>query len=262
MVTKMNWSDLKMLLDEKTAFYNRPAFIETDPISVPHRYARKEDREIAGFLVATISWGNRISILKNGHKLMQLMDDQPYLFIRDSGDRDLKQFKSFVHRTFNESDILFFIETLRDIYVNHDGLEAAFADGFKGGESTIYPAIIHFRKQFLSLPHLKRTEKHIADPSMGSTAKRINMFLRWMVRQDNKGVDFGIWNRILPSQLCCPLDVHSGRTARELGLLSRKQNDWKSVIELTERLKEFDPEDPVKYDFALFGMGIDKSSLK
>lgn len=254
----MGTSDIKGLLDEKADFYNRPAFIENDPISVPHRYARKEDREIAGFLVATISWGNRISILKNGHRLMQLMDDQPYLFIKDSGNRDLRQFSHFVHRTFNESDVLFFVEALRNIYINHDGLESAFADGLKGREPNIYPAIMHFRYQFLSVPHLKRSEKHIADPSAGSTAKRINMFLRWMVRQDNKGVDFGIWQRILPEQLCCPLDVHSGRTARNLGILSRKQNDWKAVIELTDKLRQFDPDDPVKYDFALFGIGAIK----
>jgi uncharacterized protein (TIGR02757 family) len=254
----MEYSSLRLLLEEKVAFYNRPSFIDNDPISVPHRYARKEDIEISGFLAATISWGNRISILKNGHRLMQLMDDQPYLFIREAGERDLRHFKNFVHRTFNESDCLFFIEALRNIYQNHDGLQAAFADGFTGGEKDIFKAIMHFRKIFLSTAHLKRSEKHIADPSCGSTAKRINMFLRWMVRQDNKGVDFGIWSRILPSQLCCPLDVHSGRTARTLGILSRKQNDWKAVIDLTEALRSFDPEDPVKYDFALFGMGVNE----
>lgn len=255
---EMEHSSLKSMLEEKVAFYNRPSFIENDPISVPHRYARKEDIEISGFLSATISWGNRVSILKNGHRLMQLMDDQPFLFIKDAGERDLKQFRNFVHRTYNESDCLFFIEALRNIYLNHDGLEAAFADGLKGGEKDVFQAIMHFRKLFLTVPHLKRSEKHIADPSCGSTAKRINMFLRWMVRTDNNGVDFGIWHRILPSQLCCPLDVHSGRTARHLGLLTRKQNDWKAVIELTEMLRKFDPEDPVKYDFALFGMGVNE----
>lgn len=250
---------LKDYLDEKAEFYNRPVFIESDPISIPHRYARKEDREIAGFLAATISWGNRVSILKNALRLMQLMDDQPFLFIRDAGEKDLSRFRSFVHRTFNETDILYFIEALRVIYQQHGGLEAAFADGFKVREPNVLPAIMHFRDLFVSVPHLKRSEKHIADPSSGSTCKRINMFLRWMVRQDNKGVDFGIWHRILPSQLCCPLDVHSGRTARSLQLLTRKQNDWKAVLELTETLKHFDPEDPVRYDFALFGIGTDKA---
>ncbi len=248
--------DLKSYLDEKVAFYNRPDFIESDPISIPHRYARKEDIEIAGFLAATISWGNRTSILNNSRKLMLLMDDQPFHFIRDASDRDMKQFRNFVHRTFNESDLIFFIESLRNIYRNLGGLESAFADGLRGGEKDVFNAILHFRSLFLSIMHLQRSEKHIADPSRGSTAKRINMFLRWMVRQDNNGVDFGIWQRILPSQLCCPLDVHSGRMARELGLLNRTQNDWRAVLELTERLKEFDPEDPIKYDFALFGTGV------
>lgn len=254
----MEHTSLKSLLDEKVTFYNRPSFIDNDPVSVPHRYARKEDIEISGFLAATISWGNRVSILKNGHRLMQLMDDQPFLFIKEAGERDLRHFRNFVHRTFNESDCLFFIEALRNIYQNHDGLQAAFADGFTGGEKDVYKAIMHFRGLFLSTPHLKRSEKHIADPSCGSTAKRINMFLRWMVRSDKNGVDFGIWSRILPSQLCCPLDVHSGRTARHLGLLERKQNDWKAVMELTHTLRSFDSEDPVKYDFALFGMGVNE----
>lgn len=252
----MTSSDLKAFLDEKVDYYNRPGFIELDPISIPHRYARKEDIEIAGFLSAMISWGNRTSILNNGRRLMLLMDDQPFHFIKDAGERDLRQFKNFVHRTFNESDLLFFIESLRNIYRYHGGLESAFADGFRGGEKDVYNAIMHFRIVFLSIMHLPRSEKHIANPSAGSTAKRINMFLRWMVRQDGNGVDFGIWQRILPSQLCCPLDVHSGRVARGLGLLTRSQNDWKSVTELTEKLREFDAEDPVKYDFALFGLGV------
>lgn len=253
----MKSSDLKSFLEEKYEYFNRPDFIESDPISIPHRYARKEDREIAGFLAATIAWGNRKSILNNALKLMKLMDDQPYLFIKDADNKDLHQFKNFVHRTFNESDCLFFIEALRNIYKNFDGLESAFADGIKAGSSDIFPAIMYFRDIFLSTPHMQRSEKHIANPAKGSTAKRLNMFLRWMVRSDDKGVDFGIWNRILPSMLCCPLDVHSGRTARRLGLLGRKQNDWQAVIELTKALKEFDPEDPVKYDFALFGLGVE-----
>ncbi|HLN53445.1 MAG TPA: TIGR02757 family protein [Lentimicrobium sp.] len=252
----MNPSDLKFFLDEKADYYNRPDFIESDPISIPHRYARKEDIEISGFLSAMISWGNRTNIINNGRRLMLLLDDQPYLFIRDAGERDLRHFKSFVHRTFNESDLLFFIESLRNIYKNYGGLESSFADGLKGGEKDILNAILNFRAVFLSVMHLPRSEKHIANPAAGSTAKRINMFLRWMVRQDDRGVDFGIWQRILPSQLCCPLDVHSGRIARQLGLLQRSQNDWKSVIELTENLRKFDPEDPVKYDFALFGLGV------
>lgn len=255
----MKSSDVKAFLDEKYEYFNRPDFIESDPISIPHRYARKEDREIAGFLTATISWGNRKSILNNALKLMKLMDDQPYQFVRDAGDRDMSHFKNFVHRTFNESDVLFFIESLRKIYLNYGGLESAFADALKGGETDVFNAITHFREIFMSVSHLPRSEKHIANPAKGSTAKRINMFLRWMVRKDEKGVDFGIWNRILPSLLCCPLDVHSGRTARKLGILTRKQNDWQAVMELTTVLKSFDPEDPIKYDFALFGMGVENT---
>lgn len=257
----MNLTITKNLLDELSTFYNRPEFIEHDPISLPHRYARKEDIEIAGFLSATISWGNRTTILKNGIRLMNLMNDQPFHFIKDAGKNDLSHFKNFVHRTFNESDILFFIESLQNIYRNYSGLEAAFTEGFSENEKDVYLAILNFRKVFLSLPHLTRTEKHIANPSKGSTAKRINMFLRWMVRKDNCGVDFGIWNTISPSQLCCPLDVHSARSARKLGLLLRTQNDWKAVIELTDNLRIFDCKDPVKYDFALFGAGIDKSNV-
>lgn len=253
----MKSSDVKAFLDEKYEYFNRPDFIESDPISIPHRYARKEDREIAGFLAATISWGNRKSILNNALKLMKLMDDQPYLFIMDSNDRDMSNFRNYVHRTFNESDVLFFIESLRNIYQNYGGLESAFADALKGGETDVFTAIMHFREAFLSVPHLPRSEKHVANPAKGSTAKRINMFLRWMVRKDDRGVDFGIWNRILPSLLCCPLDVHSGRTARSLGILTRMQNDWQAVIELTKVLKSYDHEDPIKYDFALFGIGVE-----
>ncbi|MGE5382401.1 MAG: TIGR02757 family protein [Omnitrophica WOR_2 bacterium] len=257
----MNLSSTKVMLDELTMFYNRTEFIEHDPISLPHRYTRKEDIEISGFLSATISWGNRTTILKNGIRLMNLMDDQPFYFIKDAGNSDLRHFKDFVHRTFNESDILFFIESLQNIYRNYSGLEAVFAEGFSEDEKDVYSAILNFRRVFLSLPHLIRTEKHIANPSKGSTAKRINMFLRWMVRRDNCGVDFGLWNTISPSQLCCPLDVHSARSARKLGLLLRTQNDWKAVIELTDNLRIFDPKDPIKYDFALFGAGIDNSSF-
>ncbi len=252
----MNVTELRVFLDQKANIYNRPDFIESDPISIPHRYSRKEDIEISGFLSAIISWGNRTTILNNARRLMMLMDDQPYLFIRDAGERDLAMFRNFVHRTFNESDLLFFIDSLRNIYHTLGDLESAFADGLKGGEKDVFNAIMHFRSVFLSVMHLPRSEKHLANPSKGSTAKRINMFLRWMVREDNNGVDFGIWQRILPSQLCCPLDVHSGRVARELGLLTREQNDWKAVVELTENLRAFDPNDPVRYDFALFGSGV------
>ena len=236
--------------------YNRPEFIVLDPVSIPHRYTQKEDIEIAGFLSATIAWGNRVSILKNGLRLMEMMDDSPFQFVMGAGDKELRQLNRFVHRTFNDTDSLFFIESLRNIYLNHRGLEAAFADGLSEDDTHILPAIMHFRDLFLTVPHLDRSVKHIANPAKGSTAKRINMFLRWMVRKDDKGVDFGIWNTISPSQLCCPLDVHSGRSARQLSILQRKQNDWKAVMELTENLRQFDAKDPVKYDYALFGMGV------
>lgn len=252
----MKYNTLKAFLDEKVEFYNRPEFIISDPVSVPHRYTQKEDIEIAGFLSATIAWGNRVSILKNGLRLMQLMDDCPFQFVMGAGEKELSQLNSFVHRTFNDTDCLFFVEALRNVYLNHGGLEVAFSNGLTKSDKDILPAIMHFRTAFLSAPHPERSIKHIANPAAGSTAKRINMFLRWMVRKDDKGVDFGIWNSLSPSQLCCPLDVHSGRSARQLGLLSRKQNDWKAVVELTENLRQFDAEDPVKYDYALFGMGV------
>lgn len=254
----MTKAQLKELLDKKAAFYNCPGFIETDPISVPHRYTRKEDIEIAGFFSATIAWGNRLSILRNGHKLMQMMDDRPFEFVVSAGEDDLKPFRSFVHRTFNDTDTVFFIEALRNLYLHHGGLEGAFTDGISLNDDSVLPAIMHFRHLFLKSAHLQRSEKHIANPVRGSTAKRINMFLRWMVRKDEAGVDFGIWKGIRPSQLCCPLDVHSGRVARQWGLLTRKQNDWKAVMELTEVLRTFDPEDPIKYDFALFGSGVNE----
>jgi len=256
----VKYNTLKAFLDEKVEFYNRPEFIISDPLLVPHRYTQKEDIEIAGFLSATIAWGNRVSILKNGLRLMEMMDDSPYKFVLGAGEKELKTLNKFVHRTFNDTDCLFFVEALRNIYLNHGGLEASFSKGLtkSNKDKDVFPAIMHFRTTFLSAPHLERSVKHIANPAAGSTAKRINMFLRWMVRKDDKGVDFGIWNSISPSQLCCPLDVHSGRSARQLGLLSRKQNDWKAVMELTENLRQFDAEDPVKYDYALFGMGVNE----
>ena len=246
------------LLEEKAKFYNQPSFISSDPVSIPHQFSLKEDIEIAGFFAATIAWGNRTGILKNANRLIQLMDHQPYQFITQSGDDDKKRFSGFVHRTFNDADCLFFIEALSDIYRFHGGMEAAFANGLNEHSEDVFSAITHFREVFLTTPHLSRSEKHLANPAAGSSAKRINMFLRWMVRKDDCGVDFGLWNSMSPAQLLCPLDIHSGTVARKLGLLHRKQNDWKSVIELTETLREFDPSDPAKYDFALFGMGIDK----
>ena len=251
----MRKAELKRFLDEKAAYYNQPLFIESDPIQIPHQFSKKEDIEIAGFLVATIAWGNRKSIIKNGTRLMQLMGQAPYDFVTHfSEEKDAENLKTFVHRTFNGYDLIYFVKALQHIYKNHNGLEGVFSTFSE--EENLQPAIHHFKKVFFSLPHLKRTEKHVSDPLKNSAAKRINMFLRWMVRNDSTGVDFGIWKSLSASQLSCPLDVHSGRVARSLSLLKRKQNDAKAVQELDKSLRKLDAEDPVKYDFALFGLGV------
>jgi uncharacterized protein (TIGR02757 family) len=249
------YDELKDFLDQKVEQYNRPEFIDGDPISIPHQFKIKEDIEIAGFLTATLSWGNRKSIIQSASLWMQLMEQSPYHFIMESSDEDMKRFQRFVHRTFNGNDCTYFISALRNIYIHHGGLESVFNEMIIKG-FTLKESIIHFRKTFFEFPHLKHAEKHVADPSKNASAKRINMFLRWMVRNDKRGVDFGIWKIISPSVLFCPLDIHSGCVSRKLGLLSRKANDWKSVEELTIRLRTLDPDDPVKYDFALFGLGI------
>lgn len=245
--------DIKGFLDEMAARYDRPGFIDGDPISIPHLFDRKEDREIAGFLTATISWGQRRTIVENGMRLVQLMDFQPHDFVLQAGEAGIHRLHRFQHRTFNGSDCLYFMHSLRNIYRNHGGLEKAFGGC---GELPVKERIQRFRALFFEMPAPARVYKHVADPGAGSAAKRINMFLRWMVRKDGRGVDFGIWDSIPPAQLMCPLDVHSGRVARKLGLLCRQQNDWKAVEELTATLRSFDPDDPVKYDFALFGLGI------
>ena len=250
----MNTSELKEFLDEKVEFYNRPKFIESDPIQIPHLFTRKEDIEIAGFLVATIAWGNRKSIIKNGTRLMDLMDQSPFEFLMQHTESDLKRFHGFVHRTFNSDDLTYFVRSLRSIYTDHDGLESAFAK--HATASSMQPAIHEFKKLFFSLPHLSRTQKHVSDPLKNSAAKRINMYLRWMVRPGNTGVDFGLWTSLSPSQLSCPLDVHSGNVARKLKLLQRKANDGRALAELDSALRKLDPLDPVKYDFALFGLGV------
>jgi uncharacterized protein (TIGR02757 family) len=247
--------DMKNFLDEKCRLYNKPEFIATDPVSIPHLFQKKEDREIAGFLAATISWGQRPVILKNAKRLLLLMEGEPYRFTVEAGERELKQLQHFVHRTFNGTDCIFFVKSLRNIYRHHGGLEHLFSHGLlTHGE--MGKAIHHVRKIFFEPSHPKRTVKHFSDPLRGAAAKRINMFLRWMVRKDKHGVDFGIWKTISPALLCCPLDVHSARMARKLKLLHRKQNDWKAVTELTQNLKQLDADDPVKYDFALFGLGV------
>lgn len=247
--------DIKQFLESKTAEYNRPSFIAEDPISIPHSFSRKEDIEISGFLTALISWGRRPAILKSAQKLMQLMDYAPYEFIIGADSSDLKRVTGFVYRTFNASDLLFLLEALRHLYLEQGGLEKVCETWYRK-TGTIKGLISGLRTELLKTSHLSRSEKHLAAPEKGSAAKRINMFLRWMVRRDNKGVDFGLWKGISPSALMIPLDVHSGNTSRKLGLLQRKQNDWKAVEELTEKLLKFDPTDPAKYDFALFGTGV------
>jgi len=246
-------AELFSLLEENYNHFNQPAFIEPDPVSVPHLFTLKQDIEISGFLSATIAWGNRKSIVGNARRLMQMMDDAPYDFLSNARPEEFKPFLRFVHRTFNGDDCLFFLTSLQHLYRQHNSLESLFGSMNEMGAAY---AIDQFRNMILSTSHLKRSEKHIPDPLRGSAAKRINMFLRWMIRRDDRGVDFGIWPSIDPAMLVCPLDVHVGRVARKLGLLQRTQNDWKAAGELTESLRSYDPADPVKYDYALFGMGI------
>ena len=249
----MNHSELKEFLDQKVDLYNRPDFIESDPIQIPHRFSQKEDIEIAGFLSATIAWGNRKMIINNASKMMDLMGNSPFDFVMSYSPEQLERFDTFVHRTFNAVDFKTFMKGLRHIYANHNGLEAVFINV---ENNSVQKNISDFKKLFFEIEHDIRTQKHISDPLNNSAAKRINMFLRWMVRSDNTGVDFGIWKQVSPMYLSCPLDVHSGNVARKLGLLTRKQNDAKAVFELDTNLRILDPNDPTKYDFALFGLGV------
>ncbi len=249
----MHLSELKEFLDLKAEHYQSQEFIEADPIQIPHRFSKKEDIEIAGFLAATIAWGNRTSIIKNATKMMSLMEEAPYDFIKNHQTRDLDVFNGFVHRTFKAEDLKYFVVALQHLYENHGGLETAMSQNAE--ELGVQTALHHFKKRFFELPHQIRTQKHLADPLKGSAAKRINMYLRWMVRSSSTGVDFGLWKSMHPRQLSCPLDVHSGTIARKLGILDRKQNDAKAVLELDHQLRLMDAEDPVKYDFALFGLG-------
>ena len=245
--------DLFSFLEEKYNQYNQPSFIESDPISVPHRFTLKQDIEIAGFLSATIAWGNRKSIVSNASRLIGMMGNSPYDFLLNAHSCDFKPFLKFAHRTFNGDDCLFFITSLQSIYRQYHSLEPLFSTLNDHGAAH---AISSFRATFLEVDHLSRSEKHLSNPMAGSATKRINMFLRWMVRHDDRGVDFGLWKSIDPSNLICPLDVHVGNVARKLGLLQRINNDWKAAEELTANLRKFDPGDPVKYDFALFGLGV------
>ena len=250
----MTSAELKDFLDTKVNQYNNPKFIESDPIQVPHQFSKKQDIEIAGFLTATIAWGNRKSIIKNAKRMMELLDSAPYDFVMHHQDNDLEKLKSFVHRTFNGNDFIQFIKCLKYIYKNYGGLESVFLKYAE--DNSLQTSISKFKAAFFEIEHLKRTQKHVSDPLKNSAAKRLNMYLRWMIRNDNTGVDFGIWKSLSPSQLSCPLDVHSGNVARKLGLIHRKQNDAKALLGLDIALRKLDPKDPVKYDFALFGLGV------
>lgn len=255
MSTAIPIDELKEFLEIKVEKFNRPEFIADDPVLIPHLFSKKEDIEIAGFLVATISWGKRISIIKNGKELVRRMDFAPSEFIGNASAEDFKSFEKFVHRTFNGSDCVYFLKSLQNIYNNYRGLENVFTGAFKKGR-IIKDAISGFREIFFELQPAGHALKHVADPLKNASAKRLNMFLRWMVRHDGRGFDFGLWQGINQSELCLPLDVHTGNISRKLGLLNRNTNDWRAVEEVTANLKEFDPQDPVKYDFALFGLGI------
>ena len=244
---------LREILEKKYLLYNQASFIEDDPVSIPHRFSTKQDIEIAGLFAAILAWGQRRTIIKKGLELMQMMDNSPLDFILHHGENDLKLLTRFKHRTFNATDTLYFVYFLNRYYHQHQSLEDLFLTGYP----SIEKGLVNFHNIFFSLEFAPaRTRKHIPSPDKKSTCKRMNMFLRWMVRKDNSGVDFGIWSRIRPSALICPVDLHVDRVARRLGLISRKQTDWLTALELTEELKKIDPLDPVKYDYALFGMGV------
>lgn len=250
-------TQLKTQLNAAVRRFNAPAFIADDPIQVPHRFARLQDREIMGFWTATLAWGQRKTIITNALRLAELMDNAPHDFILNHSETDRRRFLEFKHRTFQATDTLYFLEFFQNFYRRNQSLEDAFARHLQPADTTVERALTGFHRDFFDHPFApERTRKHVATPERGSTCKRINMFLRWMVRRDEAGVDFGIWQKIRPAQLLVPLDVHVERVARRLGLLERPKADWQAVLELTARLREFDPNDPVKYDFALFGMGV------
>ena len=252
----MTFLELKEFLDEKADFYEQKEFIQSDPIIIPHEYEDKFDIEISGFIISIISWGNRKSIINSGYKIMNILESSPYDFIMNHSQKDLKKIKGSIHRTFKSEDLVFFIKSLKNIYTNYDGLEGIISN-VKNGDN-LQERISNFKKIFFELNHLERTQKHLPDPLKGSAAKRFNMFLRWMVRSNKKAVDFGLWKSISPSELSCPLDIHTGNIARKLGLLKRIQNDSLALNELDKKLREMDKKDPVKYDFALFGLGINE----
>lgn len=251
---ELNTTELKSFLDEKVKQYNTLAFIDDDPIAIPHSFSKKEDIEIAAFFTATIAWGNRKSIMTNARSLMMRMDNAPHDFIVNHTENDLDVFDGFVHRTFQREDVIFFVTRLQQLYAEYRSLEVLFTP--KTGAANMHTVLSEFHQLFFAVPHPKRTTKHIANPAKKSAAKRLHMFLRWLVRADAVGVDLGIWKAIPSRILSCPLDVHSGNVARALGLLERKQNDLFAVMELDASLRQMDPVDPVKYDYALFGLGV------
>ncbi|HWH64209.1 MAG TPA: TIGR02757 family protein [Ginsengibacter sp.] len=252
-------NDLKKFLDQKVIQFNNPSFVNDDPVSIPRLFSQKQDIEIAGFFAAIFSWGIRKTIINKSKVLLQLMDNAPYDFCLHHTDSDLKKVERFCHRTFNDTDLLYFISFFRFHYSNHNSLEVAFFNNksMKEKDNVVENALNYFYKYFFSLEDVpKRTQKHIASPQKNSTCKRLNMYLRWMIRKDDQGVDFGIWKKISPAQLICPVDLHVARVAKHFNLLKRKQVDWQAAIELTNVLRKFDKQDPVKYDFALFGLGV------
>ena len=250
--------DLKGFLDEKVEEFNRPEFITCDPVSIPHMFSKKQDIEISGLFAAVLAWGQRVTIIRKCRELMSWMDNDPHQFILHHRSQDLKPFENFRHRTFNGTDALYFIEALKSIYLQHPSMENVFL--VSPSDSTVEAGLIHFHHRFFALEdHPHRTKKHLSTPERKSTCKRLNMYLRWMVRRDDEGVDFGLWQNISPAQLVCPCDVHVDRVARHLKLIRRKQTDWLTALELTTNLRKLDPMDPVKYDFALFGLGIEEN---
>lgn len=266
---KATATSTQAFLDQALKHFNTTNFIEKDPISIPHRFSTKQDKEIAGFFAALFAWGNRTTIINKSMELMQLMDNAPFQFITEHNEKDLKKFLLFKHRTFNPTDLLYTIHFLNHHYTKGylkmsdktQSLESAFSNEVYAKDKNIEKGLIHFHQYFFSLESApERTRKHIATPSKNSSCKRLNMFLRWMVRKDNSGVDFGLWNQIKPSQLVCPLDVHVQRVAHKLKLIDSKKSDWQTAVDLTEKLKRFDPLDPVKYDIALFGWGAENRS--
>lgn len=252
-------NELKAFLDQKVLEYNQPNFISLDPLSIPHRFTKKQDIEIAGFIAATLAWGQRKTIINKCLELLAMMDNAPYDFITNHQENDLKPFLRFKHRTFNDIDTLYFIEFFSKFYQDHSSLEAAFCIGWNDSPDVMEVLLSNFHELFFRDPDApQRTRKHVATPKRKSACKRINMFLRWMVRQDDQGVDFGLWDKLKPYQLICPCDLHVDRVGRKLGLITRKQTDWSTAMELTRNLRALDPGDPVKYDFALFGLGVNE----